>query len=390
MRTAYFDCFAGAGGDMIVGALLDAGADLEAVRTQLSRLPVEGVRLSCEKVRRGSIGGVKFQVEAPPEQPHRHLSQILAMIDAAGLPPRAAGRAKRIFQRLGEAEANVHRIDIEKVHFHEVGAVDSIMDIVGACAALEVLDVEEVLCSALPTGSGTVRTAHGVLPVPAPATAELLKGAAIAAVELAGEALTPTAAAVLTTLARAYGPPPAMAVSAVGYGAGSREGKGVPNLLRVFIGETSAAGDLDTAVELSCNLDDCSGQVLGAAMEELFSAGCLDAWAAPIFMKKSRPAYLLCVLCEPANADRMEQILFRQTTTLGVRRRDCRRTKLIRRFETVETPYGPIRVKVGRRGQTDLSAAPEYEDCLAAARAHHVSLREVIQAAVETHRRART
>lgn len=373
---------------MIVASLLDAGADLEAVRSQLSRFPVEGVRLSSEKVSRGGIGGVKFHVEAPGEQPHRHLSHILGMIDAAGLPPRAADRAKRIFQRLGEAEAKVHRVDIEHVHFHEVGAVDSIVDVVGACVALELLGVEEFSCSELPTGSGTVRTAHGLLPVPAPATAELLKGARIAATVLAGEALTPTAAAILTTLTTGYGPPPAMAVSAVGYGAGTRENEGVPNLLRVFLGEPGPAGALDAAVELSCNLDDCSGQVLGAAMEELFLAGCLDAWAAPIFMKKSRPAYLLSVLCEPGDADRMEQILFRQTTTLGVRRHDCRRAKLIRRFEQVETPYGPVRVKIGRQGETDLSATPEYEDCLAAARSHHVSLREVIQASLETYRRA--
>jgi uncharacterized protein (TIGR00299 family) protein len=386
---AYFDCFAGAGGDMIVGALLDAGCGLDALQTHLSRLPVGPCRLSRERVIRGGIAGTKFNVEAPPEQPHRHLASILSMIDAAALPARAADRARRIFQRLGEAEAKVHHVDVQEVHFHEVGAVDSIMDIVGACVAMELLGIESLSCSALPTGSGTVRTAHGVLPVPAPATAELLVGAKIAATEIEGEALTPTAAAILTTLTTAYGPPPAMAIAALGYGAGTRDTARMPNLLRVLVGEASAAGEADAVVELACNLDDCSGQVLGATMEELFLAGCLDAWATPIFMKKSRPAYLLSVLCEPAGAGRMEQILFRQTTTLGVRRHTAQRTKLLRRLETVETPYGAIRIKIGSLGDDDVLASPEYADCLAAAQSHHVSLREVMQAAAEIYRRAR-
>ena len=390
MALAYFDCFAGAGGDMIVASLIDAGCGLEALRSQLSGLLPAGCGLSTRAVRRGGIAGTQFLVEPPPgEQPHRHLADILAMIDAARLPARAADRAKRIFNRLGAAEAKVHHIDIQEVHFHEVGAIDSIVDIVGACTAMEIMGVDRVLCSALPTGSGSVKTEHGLLPVPAPATAELLAGATIAASDIAGEALTPTAAAILTTLSESYGPPPAMAVTAVGYGAGTRDAKTHPNLLRVFLGEAGDAGQTDTVVELACNLDDCTGQVLGAAMEELLSAGCLDAWAAPIFMKKSRPAYLLSALCEPADVEKIEGILFAHTPTLGVRRRTCQRSKLLRRHETVETPYGAIRVKIGRRGERDLSASPEYADCLAAARSHHVSVREVIQAAMETYRGAK-
>ena len=384
MKIAYFDCFAGAGGDMIVGALLDAGASLEALKAQLLGLPVQGVRLSTEKANRNGIAGTRFVVEAPEEHSHRHLAGILSMIESASLPARAADRAKRIFLRLGEAEAKVHQIDVQEVHFHEVGAVDSIADIVGACVALELLGIDEVRCSELPTGSGTVRAAHGVLPVPAPATAALLVGAKIAQTQLVGEALTPTAAAILTTLTKSYGPPPAMSVAAVGYGAGTRDTPGVPNLLRVLVGEPSEAGGADSVVELSCNLDDCTGQELGAALEEIFSAGCLDAWAVPIYMKKSRPAHMLCVLCEPGDVGRLEQILFRHTPTLGVRRRPAQRSKLLRRTEMVETRYGPIRIKVGRLGEEDLTAAPEYSDCFEAAKSHHASLREVMQAAIES------
>jgi pyridinium-3,5-bisthiocarboxylic acid mononucleotide nickel chelatase len=389
MATAYFDCFAGAGGDMIVGALLDTGCDLEAMKAALARLPVGECNLTARKVTRGGIAGTQFNVEAPPEQPHRHLHGILSIIDAAALPPRAADRAKRVFQRLGQAEAKVHGVGIEEVHFHEVGAVDSIMDIVGSCLAMELLGIESLCCSALPTGSGTVRTAHGLLPVPAPATAELLVGAAIAESDLTGEALTPTAAALLTTLTSSYGPPPAMAVRRIGYGAGTRDPAGRPNLLRVYVGEPAEAGEIDSVVELACNLDDCTGQVLGATMEDLFLAGCLDAWASPITMKKSRPAYLLSVLCSPADVGKMEDILFRETPTLGVRRHAAQRTKLIRRHETVETPYGPIRIKIGRRGPSDVTASPEFADCRSAAQSHHVSLREVMQVSMETYRKAK-
>ncbi len=390
MTMAYFDCFAGAGGDMIVGALLDAGADFESLRSHLLKLPVGEVRLSHEKVRRGGIAGTQFHVETHDHHHHRGLKEILGLIEGAGLPGRVVNRARRIFQRLGQAEAKVHGIDVQEVHFHEVGAVDSILDIVGACVAMELLGVEEVRSSELPTGSGFVRTAHGVLPVPAPATAELLAGARIARTEIAGEALTPTAAAILTTLSPTFGPPPGMELSAVGYGAGTRDPADMPNLLRVLIGRGEDEGDCDAVVELACNLDDCSGQVLSAAMEELFLAGCLDAWAAPIHMKKSRPAYLLSVLCAPADVEKMEDVLFRETTTLGIRRHAAQRTKLSRRVETVETRYGPIRVKVGTRKGTLRTAGPEYADCRAAAQAHHVSLREVMQAALEAYRENRT
>jgi hypothetical protein len=396
MKLAYFDCFAGAGGDMIVASLLDAGCDFEALRAMLARLGLEGYDLSVEQVRRGGLAGTRFNVRPQPphgdgaaghhvrddhEHPHRRLADILEMIDRAGLPTRAADRARRVFERLAAAEAKVHRISTEEVHFHEVGAVDSIIDIVGAAVALELLGIDRVLCSPIPLGSGTVACEHGLMPVPAPATAELMRGLPVRDVRIEGEATTPTAAAFFAALSEGFGPLPPMDVRAIGYGAGTREGTAMPNLLRVFVGEMADEGSADSVVELSANVDDCSGEVLGAAMEALLSAGALDAWANPIVMKKSRPAWQISVLARPADADEMERILFAQTTTFGVRRGAWSRRKLHRSHQAVETPYGPVRVKVGRLAGRVVTASPEFEDCRRAAEAHHLAVREVIRAA---------
>jgi len=389
MKIAYFDCFAGAAGDMIVGALLDAGCDRADLSAALRGLSASGYELRAEQAVRGGIRGVKFSVDVEANQPRRDLGDILAMIESANLPGRSADSAARIFTRLAQAEAKVHGVGVEQVHFHEVGATDSIVDIVGACAALELLGVERVYCSAIPLGSGTVRCEHGVLPVPAPATAELLTAATVAGTELEGEATTPTAAAVLSTLCQAYGPVPQMEISAVGYGAGERQGQGVPNLLRVLLGRTDAEADVDTVVELSANVDDCTGEVLGVAVGKLLAAGCLDAWVTPIYMKKSRPAWMLSALCDPGGAADAERIIFTQTTTFGVRRRLLVRSKLQRRWQSAETPYGPIRIKVGSRGGAVVSAAAEFDDCRAAAEAHHVPVREVLQAAMNSYRLGR-
>jgi hypothetical protein len=397
MAVAYFDCFSGAGGDMIVAALLDAGASLEAVRDEIGKLALHGVELAAETVRRNGIAALLFRVhphgdqEHAPEahehaHSHRHLGDILGMIDRAGLPGRAADRARRIFVRLAEAEAKVHGIDVQHVHFHEVGAVDSIVDVVAACVALELLGVEKVLCSSIPFGAGTVTCEHGELPLPAPATAQLLLGAPIRAAEIVGEATTPTAAAVLTTLAESYGPVPAMRLAAVGHGAGTREGGTLPNVLRVFIGEQAEAGQVDSVVELSANVDDCTGEMIGSAIDRLLAAGCLDAWAAPIVMKKSRPAWVVSALCSPHDVAEAERILFAETTTFGIRQRCCRRRKLLRGYETVETPYGPIRMKVGRLAGEAMTAAAEFADCRQAAEAHHVSVKEVLAAAQAMYR----
>lgn len=387
MTIAYFDCFAGAGGDMIVGALLGAGADVSSLAASLARLDLKGYRVEAEVVHRAGLAGTKFNVRVEDHQdhPHRHLSDILALLDGAKLPPRAAERAKRIFQRLAEAESKVHNVPVEEVHFHEVGAVDSIIDVVGACLALEMLGVSKVLCSEIPCGRGFIRSAHGQLPCPAPATAQLLVGAKVCGSSLEGELVTPTAAAVLTTLAESYGPLAAMDVKAVGFGAGTRDSHDMPNLLRVFLGTPAEIGDVDTVVELSANIDDCTGEVLGSTIEQLLAAGCVDAWTAPIAMKKSRPAWMLSALCVPADAPAAEAIFFRETTTFGLRRRLCQRSKLTRSHVTVETAYGPIRIKVGRRGAEVLTACPEFSDCSSAAQAHGAAVKQVLSAAMEAY-----
>lgn len=391
MAIAYFDCFAGAGGDMIVAALVDAGADFDVLRSQLGRLDVQGYRLGCDRATRRGIAACRFAVELDEQRPQapRRLEDILGLIKAADLPPRAARRAEATFRRLAEAEAKVHGIGPDQVHFHEVGGVDSTMDVVGACLALELLEVERVLCSIIPVGTGEIECRHGRLPLPAPATAELLRGAAVRRTDVEAEMTTPTAAALLTTLSEGFGPMPPMHLSAVGYGAGTREDGPLPNVLRVMVGREARAGDVDSAVELSANVDDSTGEILGAAIERLLAAGCLDAWAQPAVMKKSRPAWVITALCEPSDVAAAEEILFRETTTFGVRRRLCGRRKLRRRSETVETPYGPIRLKVGRSGDRDVTASPEFGDCRTAAEAHGVPVREVMAAAQHAYRRDR-
>ena len=384
MSVAYFDCFAGAGGDMIVAALLDAGCDLDALRSGLGNLDLGGYTLAAEAASRGGISGTKFNVQLAPdgeEHPHRGLKDCLDLIERAGLPARAAKRASDIFTRLAQAEAQVHGCTIAQVHFHEVGAVDSIIDIAGACLALEQLEIEQVFCSVIPVGSGTITCQHGTIPVPSPATAELLRGFTTRQGPVNGEMTTPTAAAILTTLAGELGEMPAMDVAAVGYGAGTRDSDCLPNLLRVFVGERSECGSADTVVELTVNLDDCTGEIIGATIEILLAAGCLDAWAAPIVMKKSRPAWQLSVLCNPADVSAAEDILLTETTSLGVRRRVCGRSKLTREHQSVTTPFGPIRMKLGRRGGSILTASPEFDDCQQAAQSHGAPVRKVMDAA---------
>ena len=375
---------------MIVAALLDAGADIEAIKAQLAGLKLPGFSLATERVNRAGLSGLRFCVQTDDtHHEHRNLAEILAMIDRANLPARAAQRARQIFQRLGEVEAKAHGVSIDMVHFHEVGAVDSIVDIVAACLAMEMLSVDRVFCSAIPTGSGTVKTAHGLFPVPAPATAALLVGAKTFDNSAPGEVTTPTGAAILTVLAESFGGPPEMEIAAVGYGAGTRNSPSLPNVLRVFIGKAAAEGAMDTVVELSANLDDCTGEVLGATIESLLAAGCLDAWAVPIYMKKSRPAWMLGAICRPADVEAIERLIFSQTTTFGVRRRTFQRSKLLRSHQTVQTHYGPIRIKVGTLGGQMVTASPEFSDCLQASQSHHVAVKEVLQAAQTAYRESK-
>lgn len=386
MRIAYFDCFSGASGDMILAACLNAGLDLGALRERLALLGVEGYRIDAAPVRKQGFAATGFEVSCDPDtaKPHRHLKHIIDILDRSALPERIRRRAAAIFTRLAKAEAAVHGSTIEKVHFHEVGAIDAIVDIVGACIAMDLLTIERIVVSPIPPGSGSVRCDHGLMPVPAPATAELLKGVPLAACDEPGELITPTGAAILTTLADSFGPVPAMSIERIGVGAGRRDGQTRPNILRLIIGQTvDAAGDdeADEVLVLQANLDDVTGQVLGHVCEKLLEAGALDVFTTPIYMKKNRPATEISVLAPPAAREAMEEILFAETTTFGIRGHAVRRSKLSRAIEAVTTDFGMIRVKVGRRGDRVVRVSPEFDDCREAARQHDRPLLEVMEAA---------
>src|SRR5580700_11226305 len=333
-RIAYFDCFSGISGDMVLGALVDAGADLRAIEAELRKLGLEGWSISAEKVKRGAIFATRVKVETSEDHHHRGLSVILGRIDKAGFVPRAAERARRIFTRLAEAEAKVHNMPVEEVHFHEVGAVDSIVDIVGAAIGFELLGIDEFACSAMDVGAGQVKTAHGLLPVPAPATAELLRGAPMYTSGIALELVTPTGAAIATTLSSRYAQIPEMTLRAVGYGAGSADLAEKANVLRLLIGETavSQAGEYwDAPVTvIETNIDDMSPQIYGYFVERALEAGALGVFSSPVQMKKNRPGMLLTLLSEPHNVSRLMDLLFRETTTIGIRTHDVRRRTLAR------------------------------------------------------------
>ena len=379
MRLAYFDCHSGVAGDMILGALLDAGCPPETMHDAISQLKLDDVQLEIERTQRGGMAGTLAKVRIQETHHHRHLPDIQRIIEATALPAAVKTNALAIFQRLAEAEAKAHGIPLEKVHFHEVGAADAIVDIVCACTGLEALGIQQIVCSAIPTGNGTVTCAHGVLPVPAPATAELLRNVPIAASDAQHELTTPTGAAIATTLAQSFGPLPNLTISAVGYGAGTREDPKRPNLLRILIGDSALEqheeGDVVTILEAS--LDDTTGQALGYACEQLLNAGALDAYLVPIIMKKGRPGHLLTVLCQPQDADRLEAVIFAETSTLGLRRSESMRARLARSVDTVTTRFGEIRVKVGRHCGRVVQVWPEYEDCAAAARSTTTPLRDV-------------
>jgi len=386
MAMMYVDAFAGVSGDMLLGALLDAGLPEQALRESLGRLPVSGYTLTVRREKRLGLAATRAEVQVTGEsQHHRHLPDIEEILDGAGLPGRAAEWAKAVFRRLAEAEAKVHGSTTGEVHFHEVGAVDSIVDIAGVCAGLALLGVEQVEAGALPLGSGYVDMAHGRMPVPAPAVAELMRGAPVRACDEPGELTTPTGAALVTVLARRFGPMPAMVVEGVGYGAGARQGPRMPNVVRVVLGrpcgEGAGEGEADSVWVLEANLDDATGETLGAATRALLEAGALDVWLTPVTMKKGRPGVVLACLADDERRRAVEDAIFRQTTTFGVRRTRAERTKLQRRHVEVGTPFGTVRIKVGGRGGKVVTALPEYEDCLRLAEEQGVAFREVYEAA---------
>lgn len=373
MKLCYFDAFSGISGDMTVGALLDAGADWLALKTALNSLQLDATYV-LEKTKRKGVAASKFSVQFTEQKKHRHLPHVEKIILAGDLSERARDNALAVFRKLGEAEAKSHAVPIEKVHFHEVGAVDSISDIVGACVALDLLGIDEIRSSRINVGSGTVNTEHGVLPVPTPATAELLKDAPIYGAGPETELTTPTGAALLATLAAGFGPVPSIRVLSQGFGAGDKDFPQQANVLRVLIGEKTGAPESTTVTIVEANIDDSSPQVLAYAMERLLQAGALDVTFTPIQMKKSRPGTLVSVVCAPETAEQLTSILFAETTTLGVRTHQADRRVMARHFAEIETPYGRIRVKYTDGG----SFAPEFEDCRTAALAHNVALRIVI------------
>lgn len=373
MRVCYFDAFSGISGDMTVGALLDAGADWDGVRSALESLQL-GAGFRLERTSRKGLAAAKFSVDFVEQKKHRHLPQIEKIILGGELSDRARNHSLAVFRKLSEAEAKSHNVPIEKVHFHEVGAVDSICDIVGACVGLDLLDVKEVFASRLNVGSGTVNTEHGVLPVPAPATAELLKDKPVYAAGPEMELTTPTGAALVSTLAAGFGPVPAMRLMAQGFGAGDRDFSTQANVLRVLIGERSQIKEATTVHVLEANIDDSTPQILGFAMERLFEAGALDVTLTPVFMKKQRAATQISVIAPPELAENLSQVLFAETTTLGIRITEAQRRVLERQFEEIRTSYGTVRAKRSLNG----ALAPEYDDCRELARQHRVPLRTVI------------
>jgi hypothetical protein len=384
-RVAYFECFSGISGDMVLGALVDAGAELRQIESELRKLGLENWSISAEKVQRGAIFATQVKVASKEEHHHRGLSIILKRIADATLAPRATARATKIFERLAAAEAKVHNIDVEKVHFHEVGAVDSIVDIVGSVIGFELLGIDEFACSRFDVGGGQVKTAHGVLPVPAPATAELLRGAPTYSSGIERELVTPTGAAIATTLATRYAEVPPMTLRTIGYGAGSADLKEKANVLRLLIGDATGAeiGERwDSPVTvIETNLDDMSPQIYGYFAERALAAGALDVFSTPVQMKKNRPGQLVTLLSEPENVTRLIDLIFSETTTIGVRTYDVRRKTLNREFVPVETPLGSVRMKVSRMNGTILNATPEYEDCQRIAAERGVPLKQVIAAA---------
>ncbi|MBS3897379.1 MAG: nickel pincer cofactor biosynthesis protein LarC [Dethiobacter sp.] len=384
MKIIYFDCFAGASGDMLLAALLDAGAPLEAVKQELACLPLTGYELELKRVLKKGISALDLTVAiTEKQQTHRHYHQIAAMLETSALSPQVKAVSLAVFRRLAEAEGKIHGKAPADVHFHEVGAVDSIVDIVGIAAALYSLGAEKIYSSPLHSGSGFVRCAHGELPIPAPATLELLSGVPVYSRGIEAELLTPTGAAVLSTLAE-FGPLPSMTVSKSGYGAGKKE-LSIANLLRVIVGEAAApaAGYLrEETVILEANIDDMNPEFYSYISEKLFAAGALDVTLVPVQMKKGRPGVMLSVLAGQKQEELLLAIIFTETTTLGIRRLTAEKLMLPRRIISVETAYGPVRVKVAEASNRIINAAPEYQDCRQLADASGAPLKKIYAAAM--------
>ena len=386
MKIAYFDCFSGASGDMILGALMDAGLPLEKLKTELAKLKLSHYDLKVEKVTKKGIAGSQAVVvieEDHHHHHHRHLSDIRNIIENSDLERDIKEKSIRIFTRLAEAEAKVHKTTVEQIHFHEVGAMDAIIDVVGSVAGLTALGIEKIVCSALHVGAGTVECAHGTLPVPAPATVQLIQGKPIYSTGVLGELLTPTGAAILTTLASEFGPMPAMTLETTGYGAGNADIT-IPNLLRISIGETAEENkglEEERVAVMETGIDDMNPQIYDYLMEKLLHMGVMDVFLVPVHMKKNRPGVLLTVLCKMEMMNEIIDFLIAETTTIGVRWRIDNRMKAQREIQMGETPHGDIRFKVAKIGDRTVNVSPEYEDCKRLAMKESIPLKNVLEAA---------
>ena len=382
MRIAYFDCPSGISGDMTLGALVDAGVPLDRLNEAVGSLGLPGVKLVAAEVKKHGFRATQVTVAHEPEHKHRHLHHIEAMIDQGRLTPGQKDTARRIFRRLAEVEAKVHGTTVQQVHFHEVGAVNSIADIVGAAVGWDLLGAERLVVSPIPTGSGRMTIAHGECNIPAPATAELLRGIPLAACDVQAELTTPTGAAIVATLANAFGPLPAMTIETIGYGAGQRDLPQQANILRLLVGEAADSAETrDTVWVLETNLDDASGETIGHCIAELWNAGPLDVYTTAIQMKKNRPGVKLSILCGAEKIAALEKIVFRETGTLGIRHWPAARHVLPREIRQVTTAWGPVNGKLGRLDDGSVHFAPEYESCRRIAAEHRVPLCEVYAAA---------
>ncbi len=397
MKLLYLDCFSGISGDMTLGALLDLGLPIEELRRALGSVTPESGQIAVERVIRGGISASKFRLlDVSPngdhvhEHGHRTLAEITRLIEQSALPPEGRKKAATLFRRLAEVEAEIHQTSIERVHLHEVGALDSIVDIVGAVFAFEWLGADRVVASPLNVGRGTVKTAHGMLPVPAPATAKLLEGVPIYASGPEMELVTPTGALLATAYAQEFGPLPPVRLERIGYGAGDRDPGGQPNVLRAMLGSADRPADLERVLVVECEIDDMNPQIFGVVMEQLLAAGALDVYYAPVQMKKNRPATLVTVIGRPADRDALAGILFRETTTIGLRYQELDRERLERESVSVDTAFGSVRMKVARRHGTVVNASPEFDDCVRLARERQVPVKDVqalaMKAYLETNR----
>ena len=388
MRRAYLDCSSGISGDMFLGTLIDAGVPVDKLFGELKKLHLGFYEFRRTKVMRSGLVGTRVDIRVPGERPHRRIADIVELLERASLPTQAAARAVKVFGRLAEVEGKLHNVPPSEIHFHEVGAVDAVLYIAGTCVGLELLEVSELICSPLNVGGGRVEAAHGTLPVPSPAAAELLRNIPIFSSGVEAELVTPTGAALVSTLASGFGPLPAMKVERIGYGAGAKDFPHHPNIARLFIGEAleavtgkpGPAGDEIVSV-IEASVDDMSPQLYGYFLEQALAAGALDVTCSSTQMKKNRPGLTISILCEPDRSDALSQLMFEQTTTIGVRIHEARRKVLDREQVTVETPYGLVDVKVARRNGKVVNAAPEFEDCRRLAQEKSVPLKQVIAAA---------